>query len=308
MKGGEFSELFAFVTVADERSFRRAAERLGVSPSALSHTIRALEERLGTRLLNRTTRSVAPTEAGQVLFERLRPALADVEEAVQDAGTRHGQPMGVVRVNLPRIAAQLVVAPILADFLAAYPGVRLDLVIDDSITDVVAAGFDAGIRSGELVHQDMVAVRLTPDLRMAVVGAPAYFTQRPQPHEPRDLRGHACVGYRWKETGALQRWRFNGTDGSIDVDVESVLTANDTNFLLDAALRGAGLAFLVESFVAPHLQRGELVRVLEPWCRPFAGFYLYYPNSPHMPGALRAFVDFIKLRGASLTVEAAAGP
>jgi DNA-binding transcriptional LysR family regulator len=126
--------------------------------------------------------------------------------------------------------------------------------------------------------------------------------QRPQPHEPRDLRGHACVGYRWKETGALQRWRFNGADGSIDVDVESVLTANDTNFLLDAALRGAGLAFLVESFVAPHLQRGELVRVLEPWCRPFAGFYLYYPNSPRMPAALRAFVDFIKLRGASLTV------
>lgn len=308
MKGGEFSELFAFVTVADERSFRRAAERLGVSPSALSHTIRALEERLGTRLLNRTTRSVAPTQAGQRLFERLRPALADVEEAVQDAGMRHDRPLGVVRVNLPRIAAQLVVAPILADFLAAYPGVRLDLVIDDSITDVVAAGFDAGIRSGELVHQDMVAVRLTPDLRMAVVGAPAYFMQRPHPHEPRELHGHACVGYRWKETGALQRWRFNGADGPIDVDVESVLTVNDTNFLLDAALRGAGLAFLVESFVAPYLKRGELVRVLEPWCRPFAGFYLYYPNSRHMPGALRAFVDFIKLRGASLNVEAAAGP
>ena len=307
MKGGEFSELFAFVTVAEACSFRRAAERLGVSPSALSHTIRALEERLGTRLLNRTTRSVAPTEAGQALFARLRPALAEVEEAVQDAGTHHGRPMGIVRVNLPRIAAQLVVGPMLAEFLAAYPGVRLDMVIDDSITDVVAAGFDAGIRSGELVHQDMVAVRLTPDLRMAVVGSPAYFKQRPQPHEPRDLRCHACVGYRWKETGALQRWKFNGADGSIDVDVESVLIANDTNFLLDAALRGVGLVFLVDSFVAPHLQRGELVRVLEPWCRPFAGFYLYYPSSRRMPAALRAFVDFIKLREASLSVEAAAG-
>jgi len=307
MKGGEFSELLAFVTVAEERSFRRAAERLGVSPSALSHTIRALEERLGTRLLNRTTRSVAPTEAGQVLFERLRPALAEVEEAVHDAGTGQDRPVGVVRVNLPRIAAQLVVAPVLAEFLAAHPGIRLDLVIDDSITDVVAAGFDAGIRSGELVHQDMVAVRLTPDLRMAVVGAPAYFAQRPQPDEPRALRGHACVGYRWRETGALQRWRFGGENGPIDVDVESVLTVNDTNILLDAALRGVGLAFLVESFVAPYLQRGELVRVLAPWCQPFAGFYLYYPSSPRMPAALRAFVDFIKLRGPSLSAEAAAG-
>ncbi|WP_296943165.1 LysR family transcriptional regulator [uncultured Massilia sp.] len=299
MKGGDFSELFAFVTVASERSFRRAAQRLGVSPSALSHTIRALEERLETRLLNRTTRSVAPTEAGQALFARLRPALAEVEEAVRDAGTRPDRPTGVVRINLPRSAAQLVVAPLLADFLAAYPGVRLDLVIDDSITDVVAGGFDAGIRSGELVHQDMVAVRLTPDLRMAVVGAPAYLAQRPPPREPRDLHGHACLGYRWRETGVLQRWRFDGPEGSIDVDVESVLTVNDTNVLLDGALRGAGLAYLVESLVAPHLQRGELVRVLEPWCRPFAGFYLYYPGSTRMPAALRAFVDFVKLRGPS---------
>lgn len=297
MKGSEFSELLAFVTVASERSFRRAALRLGLSPSALSHTIRALEERLGTRLLNRTTRSVAPTEAGQALLERLQPALAEVDEAVQDASTRQDRPKGVVRLNLPRIAAQLVVAPILADFLAAHPGVRLDLVIDDSITDVVAAGFDAGIRSGALVHQDMVAIRLTPDLRMAVVGAPAYIAQRSQPHEPRDLRDHACIGYRWKETGALQRWKFSGEEGSVDVDVESVLTANDTNVLLDAALRGAGLACLVESFVAPYVQRGELVRVLEPWCRPFAGFHLYYPNRQRMPAALRAFVDFIKSRG-----------
>jgi DNA-binding transcriptional LysR family regulator len=306
MKGGEFSELSAFMTVAAERSFRRAAERLGMSPSALSHTIRSLEERLDTRLLNRTTRSVAPTEAGQALFERLQPALAEVEQAVRDAAARQRRPTGIVRVNLPRIAAQLVVAPVLADFLAAYPGVRLDLVIDDSIADVVAGGFDAGIRSGELVQQDMVAVRLTPDLRMAVVGASAYFAQRLRPQEPRDLHGHACIGYRWRETGALQRWKFGGPDGSISVDIETVLTANDTNILLDAALRGAGIAYLPESFVMPWLQRGELVRVLEPWCQPFAGFYLYYPNSPRLPAALRVFIDFIKLREPSLGLQAVA--
>lgn len=179
MTGTEYAELAAFMAVASERSFRRAAQRLGLSPSALSHTIRALETRLGARLLNRTTRSVAPTEAGQQLFARLQPVLGEMDAAVREVGAHQDTPRGTVRVNLPRIAAQWVVGPILADFLAAYPGVRLDLVVDDSITDVVAGGFDAGIRSGELVQQDMVAIRLTPDLRMAVVGAPAYLARHP---------------------------------------------------------------------------------------------------------------------------------
>ncbi|WP_413721158.1 LysR family transcriptional regulator [Sodalis sp. RH24] len=295
MKGAEFAELLAFMAVAEERSFRRAARRLGLSPSALSHTIRSLEERLGARLLNRTTRSVAPTQAGSDLANRLRPAVADMEGAVRDVGACQLQPRGVVRVNLPRIAARLVVTPVLAAFQALYPDVWLDLVIDDSLTDVVARGFDAGIRSGELVQQDMVAVRLTPDLKMAVVGSPAYFAGRTAPQAPRELRDHRCVTYRWHETGALYRWSFQGPDGSLAVDVDSAITANDTDLLLAAALQGAGLAFLPESFVAPYIDRGELIHVLEEWCKPFPGFYLYYPNKPHMPAALRAFVDFIKL-------------
>lgn len=303
MKGAEYAELMAFLAVAEERSFRRAARRLALSPSALSHTIRSLEERLGARLLNRTTRSVAPTQAGKDLAERLRPAVADMENAVRDVGACQLQPRGMVRVNLPRIAARQVVTPILAEFHAHYPDIRLDLVIDDSLTDVVAKGFDAGIRSGERVQRDMVAVRLTPDLKMAVVGSPGYFARWPLPLAPGDIRDHACITYRWSETGALFRWSFSGAEGPLVVNVDSIVTANDTDLLLAAALQGAGIAFLPESFVAPHIDSGELVHVLEAWCQPFPGFYLYYPNKPHMPAALRAFIDFIKLPIPSLTVR-----
>jgi len=294
MKGTEFAELSVFVAVATERSFRRAAEKLGMSPSAISHTIAALELRLGARLLNRTTRSVAPTEAGLALVERLRLVMADMDEAVRAVGASQDAPKGVVRINLPRSAAHLVIIPRLSAFLLAYPDVRIELVIDDSITDVVARGFDAGIRSGDLVHQDMVAIRMTPDLRMAVVGAPAYLAARALPATPDDLRGHACLTYRWSDTGALYRWRFAGPVGTVDVDVQSVMTTNDTDMLLAAALQGAGLAFIPESFVAPYLQSGQLVRMLDAWCRPFGGFYLYYPNRAHMPASLRAFIDFFK--------------
>lgn len=294
MKGTEFAELSTFVAVATERSFRRAADKLGMSPSAISHTIAALEQRLGARLLNRTTRSVAPTEAGLALVERLRFVMAELDEAVRAVGSSQDAPKGLVRINLPRIAAHLLIIPRLAAFLLAYPGVRIELDIDDSITDVIARGFDAGIRSGDLVHQDMVAIRMTPDLRMAVVGAPTYLATRSMPATPDDLRNHACLTYRWSDTGALYRWRFTGPAGQVDVDVTSVMMANDTDMLLAAALQGAGLAFVPESFVAPHLQRGELVRMLDAWCRPFGGFYLYYSNRTHMPAALRAFIDFFK--------------
>ena len=303
MRGMEFAELSAFMAVAREGSFRRAAQQLGMSPSAISHMVRSLEERLGARLLNRTTRSVAPTEAGQVLFNRLRPAIDDMEGAVQAIGAFQAQPRGVVRINLPRIAARLVVTPILAEFTRQYPEIRLDLVIDDTITDIVAKGFDAGIRSGELLQQDMSAIRLTPDLRMAVVGSPAYFAGRSLPELPRDIRDHRCVTYRWNETGALYRWAFDGPGGSVEVDVESIVTANDTDLLLAAALQGVGLAFSPESFVAAYIKSGELVRVLDPWCKPFSGFYLYYPDRPRMPSALRAFIDFVKAQN-SLDGEA----
>jgi DNA-binding transcriptional LysR family regulator len=298
VKGGEFNELTAFLCVAEEQSFRRAAERLGMSPSALSHTIRALEQRLGARLLNRTTRSVAPTEAGKTLFDRLRPAVEEITTAVRDVGAFQRRPRGLVRINLPRIAARLLVTPMLPVFRAEYPDVRLDLVIDDNITDIIGAGFDAGIRSGALVQQDMIAVRLTSDLRMTVVGSPAYFADRPLPEHPQDLRDHLCLTYRWDSTGALQRWEFEGPDGVVVVNVENVITVNETDFLLDAALQGAGLAYIGETLAKSHIESGELVQVLPDWCKSIAGFHLYYINRPHMPVALRAFVDAMKARKA----------
>ncbi len=294
MQGGEFAELAAFVAVARERSFRRAAERLRLSPSALSRTVRSLEERLGTRLLNRTTRSVAPTQAGDALFRRVGAAMAEMDGAVRDAAAFQVRPKGLVRVNLPHVAARVVIEPILAGFSQAYPDVRLDLVLDDGMADVVADGFDAGIRSGTLVHRDMVAVPLTPDLRMAVVGSPRYFEGRPPPVVPADIRHHACVTYRWHGTGVLFRWSFEGPDGRVEVAVDSVVTANDTDLLLAAALAGVGLAFLPDNLVAGHLARGELVRALEDWCQPFSGFHLYYPSRSFMPPSFRAFVDFCR--------------
>ncbi|WP_426022892.1 LysR family transcriptional regulator [Brevundimonas sp. PWP3-1b1] len=294
MKGGEFAELTAFMAVFDDRSFRKAATRLGVSPSALSRTVRALEDRLGVRLLNRTTRSVAPTEAGLALVDRMRPAMAELDSAVQEAGARQGQPRGLVRLNLPRIAARLILTPLFAEFFAAYPDIRFDLVIDDSLTDVVARGFDAGIRSGALVHQDMIALRLTPDLRMAVVASPDYFSQRPPPRTPLDLHDHVGVTYRWSESGALYRWIFEGPHGPIEMDIKNRITVNETDLILAAALEGVGVAFLPESFVAPWLQTGKLVRVLEDWCKPFPGFHIYYPSRRQMPEALRAFIDFVR--------------
>jgi len=295
MKGTEFAELSAFMAVTRERSFRKAAQLLGLTPSALSHTIRSLEERLGARLLNRTTRSVAPTQAGQTLFERLGPAFQDIEGAVKDVGAFQTQPRGTVRLNLPRLAVHRVITPILGDFATAYPDIQLDLVIDDNITDVVAKGFDAGIRSGELISQDMIAVKLTPDLRMAVVGSAHYFQKHTIPQKPADLNNHSCVSYRWNETGTLYPWRFNNKEQSVDVKVSQSVTVNDIDILCEAALQGVGLALLPESFVQPHINNGNLVRVLDDWCQPFAGFYLYYPDKPHMPAAVRAFIDFVKL-------------
>ncbi|HEX7819555.1 MAG TPA: LysR family transcriptional regulator [Sphingobium sp.] len=295
MGGAEFAELMVFMAIAEGRSFRGAAQRLGLSPSAVSHSMRSLEQRLGARLLHRTTRSVAPTEAGQALLERLGPPIAEVSEAVRDVGAFQQQPRGLVRVNMPRTAAQLIVMPKLAAFRAAYSDIRLELVIDDSITDVIAKGFDFGIRSGAIVQQDMISVPLTPDLRMAVVASPAYFARRSLPQTPAELDGHACLTYRWYETGVQHPWQFYGPEGPMDVIVDSVMTANDTSLLVDGALRGCGVAQLVESLVERHIADGSLQRVLADWCRPFPGFHLYYPSRRHMPAAMRAFIDWMRL-------------
>lgn len=294
MDGGHYAELRAFMAIHEARSFRDAALRLGVTPSALSRTLRRLEDRLALRLFNRTTRSVHPTEAGAVLYAKLAPAIAGLDQALGDALALRDDPVGTIRLNLPRMAAELILMPRLPLFNALHPGVRLEMVVDDGLTDVVAEGFDAGIRAGERLAQDMVAIRLTPPYRFAVAGSPAYFARHAPPVTPHDLSGHPCLKYRWATTGKLERWRFTGPEGIVTVGVEGPLVANDTAFLRDAAVAGMGLIFLPEAAVETHLASGALVRVLDEWCKPFPGFYLYHPNRHQTPPALRALISFFQ--------------
>lgn len=294
-RGTDYAELAAFVTVAQELSFRRAAVRLGLSPSALSHTIRALEERIGARLLNRTTRSVAPTDAGRDLLARLAPAFADIQGAVDAARSQHDQPAGSVRLNLPKVASRLLLTPAFGEFSRAYPGIRVDLTIEDDLGDIVAGGFDAGIRPGEHVQKDMVAVRVTPPLATAIVAAPAYLATRAAPRHPDDLARHACINYRFSRSGAVYRWSLGKGRRLLEANVSGPLSTNDADVLVDAALAGVGLCYTLETQVAAHLAAGRLVRVLDDWCQPFAGFFLYYPSRRQMPVPLRTLVDFLRL-------------
>ncbi len=300
MRGAEFAELSAFAAIAQERSFRKAAARLGVTPSALSHVIRALEARLGAKLLHRTTRSVAPTEAGSVLLDRLVPAMAEMARAVSEVGAFSDHPRGRLRLNLPRLAAEAVLIPKLEQFTQLYPHIVLDLMIDDSMADIVAEGFDAGIRSGADVHGDMIAVRLTPDIRAAVVASPAYIASRGAPVTPHDLSEHRCINYRWGHDGAVYRWGFKRMGEAVEVRVDGTITVNDTNLIIKFALSGLGFAYILEDVVAEHVAAGRLVRVLDEWCQPSSGFHLYYSGRRHMSSPLRAMIDFYQFKLASV--------
>jgi DNA-binding transcriptional LysR family regulator len=296
MNGKEIAELIAFMEVSRAQSFRRAAARLGMSPSAVSHTIRSLEARLGVRVLSRTTRSVSLTQAGERLLQRVEPAITDIRQAVHESAAFQASPQGTVKINLPRIAAQLVLVPRLHAFLERYPRINVDLVIDDTLTDIVSQGFDAGIRSGERLQQDMVARQLTPALNMAVVGAPSYFARRPPPEVPADLHEHVCINYRWSPSNALYAlyaWTFQENERCFDLQIRHALTINDTSLIIAAVLEGTGLAYLPGNHLQPYFDSGELVRVLPSWMPSIPGFYLYYPHREHMPSALRAFVDFM---------------
>ena len=293
MQRAAVSDLSAFVAVATHRSFSRAAAELGLSPSALSHTVRSLEERLDLRLLNRTTRSVAPTEAGERLLERLRPALRDIDDALEDANAFRAKPAGRLRLNVPRSAALLLLAPVMTRFIKAYPQMRLEITTEDRLVDIVASGYDAGVRFGESVERDMVAVRIGPDLRMAVVGSPAYFRRHPKPVKPRDLRGHACIRFRLP-SGTIYRWEFEKKGEVLEVEVDGPLTLGDQQVMLQAALDGAGLAIVLEPYARAHLKARQLVRVLADWCPPFPGYFLYYPSRRQVPAGLRAFIDMMR--------------
>jgi DNA-binding transcriptional LysR family regulator len=294
MRGSDYAELRALAAIVEHGGFARAAGALGVSASALSQTIRSLEERLGVRLLNRTTRSVAPTEAGARLLARLVPALADVEAAVAEATALRERPAGVLRINSTRLAAIHYLGPLIGPFLDAHPDITLDLVVEERLIDIVAGRFDAGVRLGERLQRDMIAVPLGGALRLVVVGAPAYFAAHPAPASPHDLRNHRCINFRTATNLDLYRWEFERDGRALNAAVEGALITNEPEVALQAAIAGVGLAFLFEDQVRPHVEAGRLVQALDDWTPPFPGFFLYYPSRRQTPPPLRAFIDFLR--------------
>ncbi|MCF6103694.1 LysR family transcriptional regulator [Mesorhizobium muleiense] len=294
MNRTHLSQLAVLATVAQCGSFRGAAKELGIAPSAVSHAVSSLEARLGVRLLARSTRSVAPTEAGAQLLERLRPALSEIDLALESAVEARDRPAGNLRLTVPRTAAHLALTPRLGAFASAYPDIVLEIVIEDRFTDVVEGGFDAGVRLGESLQRDMIAVRIGPNLRGAVVGAPSYFATMPRPRHPHDLVGHRCIRFRFS-SGILYRWEFEKDGEEIELAVQGPLILDEDHLIANAAADGAGLAFLFEDYVREALATGRLIRVLEDWCPPFDGFFAYYPSRRQMRPALRAFVDFFKI-------------
>ena len=293
MDTNDLKALSTFLTVAEERSFTRAAKYLSVSPSAISHSMRELEGAIGVRLLSRTTRSVALTEAGEQLRSRLRPAFTEIHDALGQIAGLSNQPAGRLRLLVPRLAVKTVLAPKVGDFIRKYPDVLLDVTTDDSRMDIVSGGFDAGIHFGEYIEKDMIAVRVSPDLRPAIVGSPRYLQSHPKPKSPRDLVRHRCINFRHGDAG-LYRWEFEKGRTSLSVAVSGPLIADDLDLVIRAALDDVGLAYMGDDKAAPYLATGALVRVLEEWCQPFPGFFLYYPSRRQQPAALSALVNALR--------------
>ena len=292
------NDLLAFLAVARERSFTRAAAQLGVSQSALSHTIRALEGRLGLRLLTRTTRSVAPTEAGERLLGIVGPRLDEIDTELAALSELREKPAGTIRITAGEHAAESVLWPVLQNLLPEYPDIRVEIAVEYGLTDIVAERYDAGVRLGERLAKDMVAVRIGPDMEMAVVGSPAYFAARPLPRVPQDLTAHACINLRLPTYGGLYAWEFEQAGRELKVRVEGQLVFNTGALRLNAALSGLGLAYLPEDQVRPHVAAGRLVRVLTDWCPPFSGYHLYYPTRRQHTPAFALLVEALRYRGA----------
>ncbi|MCA1438737.1 LysR family transcriptional regulator [Ensifer sp. IC4062] len=293
MNRTQLSQLAVLSAVAAHGSFRGAAKELGVAPSAVSHAVGSLEASLGVRLLSRTTRSVAPTEEGRRLLERLRPALDEIAHALEAAAEARERPAGNLRITAPRFAADLILAPRLGAFLDRYPDIVLEIANEDGFTDIVEQGYDAGIRLGESLEADMIAVKVGPDLTSAVVAAPSYFKRHGRPAHPRDLAEHRCIRRRFSN-GTLYRWEFEKEGEEITVSVAGPLILGEDRPIIKATLGGAGLAYLFETRVTEYIAAGRLERVLEDWCAPYAGPYLYYPSRRQMRPALRVFIDFFR--------------
>jgi DNA-binding transcriptional LysR family regulator len=285
------NDLAVFVAVARHRSFRKAANELGVTPSALSHALRALEETLDVRLLNRSTRSVAPTEAGQRLLARVSPAFRDIEDALEDLNAFRGSPNGNLRINAARASTEIILLPLVTRFLDAYPGVNVEIVVNNALVDMVSEGFDAGVRFGNVIAQDMIAVPLGGAQRSAYVASPEFFQRHPKPRIPRELNGLPCIRLRF-ESGRYYEWEFERDGVEVSVQANGHLTLGEQDLAIQAALDGAGIAFAFEAQVKDLVEQGRLVRVLDDWCPYYPGFYLYYSSRRQLPATLRAFVDF----------------
>lgn len=297
MQRGNFNDILAFVAVARERSFTKAAAQLGVSQSALSHTVNGLEARLGLRLLTRTTRSVSPTEAGERLLFTVAPRFEEIEAELEALSDLREKPAGTIRITAGEHAVETVLWPKLVKFLRDYPDINVEISIDQSLTDIVAQRYDAGVRSGEQVAKDMIAVRIGPDMCMAVVGAPSYFVKNSAPKKPQDLTDHNCINLRLSTRGSLYAWEFEKGGRELKVRVDGQLIFNSTGATLNAAVAGLGIAYVPEDLIKPHVAAGRLRRVLEDWCQPFPGYHLYYPSRRYSSPAFALLVDALRLRG-----------
>jgi DNA-binding transcriptional LysR family regulator len=296
MQRGQIDDILAFLAVARERSFTKAAAKLGLSQSTLSHTVRGLEARLGVRLLTRTTRSVAPTQAGERLMQTVGPRLDEIGAELSSLTALRDKPAGTIRITAGEHAANTALWPTLARFLPKYPDIKVEVIIDYGLTDIVAERYDAGVRLGEQVAKDMIAVRIRPPMRMAVVGSPTYFEKRPGPKLPQDLTAHNCINLRLPTHGGLYAWEFEKAGRELNVRVDGQLTFNTLALRLDAVLAGLGIAYLPEDQVRSHISAGRLIRVLADWCPPFPGYHLYYPSRRQHSQAFTLLVDALRYR------------
>ena len=293
MKAPSAADLSTFLSVAAHLNFSRAAVELGLTPSALSHSVRTLENRLGVRLFNRTTRSVGLTEAGERLFARLKPAFRDIDDALEDLNSFRDKPSGNLRITAGRQAAELVVLPLAAKFLEAYPDVRLEVVADDGLVDVVSEGFHAGVRFGERLEADMVSLPIGAYMRSVVVASPAFFEQHAVPQKPEDLHGLPCIRHRFP-SGSLYRWEFERGGITQEIEIDGPLTLGDVSLMVGPAIQGVGLAYIFEDMVKEHIADGRLIQVLGDWCPYYPGLHLYYPSRRHVPATLKAFIEFAR--------------
>ena len=289
----DLGELAAFAVVAEERSFTRAAARLGISQSALSHSMRGLEKRLGLQILARTTRSVSPTAAGTALLQDLTPALERIERSLAEARKRRESPTGRIRLIIPRTATYMVLLPKLARFARTYPEIVLEVTSSYDPVDLVAGEYDAGVQIGEFIQRDMIAVRVSKDLRLAVVGSPEYFKARKIPRTPRDLKDHACIGFRF--SSGIYRWEFEKGRKALTVNPQGPATFDDPDLVVQAVLNGVGIATTVEQPISEMIAKGRLVQVLRDWCPTFPGYFLYYPSRRNQPAALAALINTLRL-------------